>query len=242
MRRCCFGVVVLAMISWSGTASATWSVVAVDPVTGEAGGAAATCTPWAAAIIGVVPGKGVIVTQAQSNKTARRLGEKLLQEDMPPSAIIAAITHPEFDPNYNRQQHGIASLVAGGRTAGFTGRRTAAYTGDLQGTHVSVQGNILTGLDVLTAGLEAFEAAENDPENTFADRLLKALEAGAEKGGDRRCGDQTALSAYLVVYEKDDPPGQPSLEFSASQLIRGGESAVKLLREKYDCFRQEKTE
>lgn len=242
MRWLFIGAVILAAISWSGEASATWSVVAVDPATGEAGGAAATCTPWAAAIIGVVPGKGVIVTQAQSNKTARRLGEKLLQEDMLPGAIITAITQPEFDPKYKRQQHGIASLGAGGKTAGFTGRRTAAYTGDLQGTHVSVQGNILTGPDVLTAGLEAFEAAENDPANTFADRLLKALEAGADKGGDRRCGDQTALSAYLVVYEKDDLPGQPSLELSASQLIRGGESAVKLLRKKFEQLRLEHSE
>lgn len=224
----------LSVLCWAGTAAATWSVVAVDHATGEVGGAAATCTPWAASIIGAVPGKGVIVTQAQSNKVARRLGEKLLREGATPDSVLAEITDPIFDPDFEYQQHGIVSLLPDTEAVGYTGRKNGAFAGDLQGPNVSIQGNILTVQDVLTEGLKAFGAAERDPSMTLADRLLNALEAGAKMGGDRRCGPQTALSAYIVVYAPDDPPGKPSLELSASQLIRGGQNAVMLLREQFD--------
>lgn len=229
----------LTALFWSGIAAATWSVVAVDPETGEVGGAAATCTPWADAIIGAVPGEGVIVTQAQSNKTARRHGENLLRKGWLPDAIVTEITQPEFDPAFARQQHGIVSLRSGGKAAGFSGAKTASYSGDLQGAHVSLQGNILTGPDVLTAGLAAFQTAADDPAKSLAERLLMALEAGAQRGGDRRCGKQTALSAYLVVYARGDGPGHPTFELSASQLIRGGESAVQILRAKFDRYKDQ---
>jgi len=61
-------------------AKATWSIVAVDPVTKEVGGASATCTPYAWAIFSVLPNKGIIVTQAASNSTARKKGAQLLKK------------------------------------------------------------------------------------------------------------------------------------------------------------------
>ncbi len=216
------------------SAHATWSIVAVDPATGEVGGASATCTPWASAIIGVVPGKGVIVTQAASNKLARYQGEVLLMADVGPKEVVAAITDPRHDPTHARQQHGVAALGFEPSAAGFTGRATAETTGDLQGDGVSVQGNILAGPDVLSASLEAFETA--DPSLPLAERLLRALEAGSAKGGDRRCGKQTAISAYLVVARPDDAPQTPAIRISAPLQHRGGDNAVDALRQEFDRF------
>ncbi len=231
-RACCL--VALLMFFGTHPANATWSIVAVDPETGEVGGASATCTPWASAIIGVVPGKGIIVTQAASNILARYRGEALLMEGLSPEKIIAAITDYHFDPTHAIQQHGIAALGFEKDAAGYTGADTGQVRGDLQGKGVSVQGNILTGKDVLSAALDAFQVASQNMSFTLADRLLLALEAGAAMGGDRRCGNQTALSAYLVVARPDDSPKTPSIRITAPPQIRGGRNAVELLRELYN--------
>jgi len=215
-------------------ANATWSIVAVDPATGEVGGASATCTPWASAIFGVVPGKGIIVTQAASNKMARYRGEVLLMEGQSPENIVALITDQAFDPTHAIQQHGVVALGFEKAAAGYTGADTGRATGDLQGRGVSVQGNILAGSAVLTAALEAFQAASQNPSFTLADRLILALEAGAAQGGDRRCGDQTAISAYLVVARPGDSPQAPSLRIAIAEQPRGGRNAVDLLRERYE--------
>lgn len=233
----------LARISWLAAmlvlcaarpAHATWSIVAVDPATGEVGGASATCTPWAQAIFEVVPGKGVIVTQAASNRWARYRGKVLLIEGQGPAAIIADITDRDFDPRRAIQQHGVAALGFRPDAAGYTGAETGRAAGDLQAAGVSVQGNILAGRGVLTAALRAFEAARADPSLTLADRLLLALQAGADLGGDRRCGAQTATSAYLVVARPDDPPLAPSVRLAAPVQEIGGRNAVELLREMYE--------
>ncbi|HEY8155731.1 MAG TPA: DUF1028 domain-containing protein, partial [Myxococcota bacterium] len=60
--------------------------------------------------------------------------------------------------------------------------------------------------------LAAFTAASPPGAARLADRLLRALEAGAEAGGDARClPEQAALSAFLMVAAPDDAPGSPSL-------------------------------
>lgn len=214
-------------------ASATWSIVAVDPASGEVGGASATCTPWAWAIIAVVPGKGVVVTQAESNPEARRKGVELMTAGASPAEIVRAITDPAFDPTHADQQHGVVALGFEKSAAGFTGARTARATGDLQAAGVSVQGNILTGNDVLTAALAAFEAARGDPSLSLAERLLRALEAGSAKGGDHRCQPQTAVSAYLVIARPGDAPDTPSLRIVIKSNHSLGRNAVEVLRERY---------
>ena len=211
-------------------ALATWSIVAVDRDAGEVGGASATCTPWARAIFGPVPGKGIIVTQAASNKIARRYGESLLRDGKGPRDIIAAITHPAFDPSYPIQQHGVAVLEPGAAPAGFTGSDIGRVAADLQGPGVSVQGNILVSREVLSAGLRTFQATSTGAPYDLAERLLRALEAGSRAGGDRRCGDQTAISAYLVVARPGDPAGKPSIQLFSGVQAPGGENAVTVLR------------
>ncbi len=149
-------------------------------------------------------------------------------EGLSPEAIIAAITDHSFDPTRSIQQHGIAALGFEKDAAGYTGADTGQVTGDLQGEGVSVQGNILTGSDVLSAALDAFQVASQNMSFTLADRLLAALEAGSAMGGDRRCGKQTAISAYLVVARPGDSPHAPSINIATPLQFRGGRNAVEL--------------
>lgn len=206
---------------------ATWSIVAVDPRTREVGSAGASCTSHVAGIMALAPGRGVIVAQAMSNSVARRRGIDLVARGGSPSAVVAAISHPSFDDAFAEQQCGVAALAFVDRPAAFTGSRTHAWAGHLLAPGVAVQGNTLTSADVLTATLAAFQ---RDPSRPLAERLLTALEAGAAHGGDRRCGAQTARSAYLVVARPGDSADQPSVRLVVRGQPEGGANPVTLLR------------
>ena len=86
----------------------------------------------------------------------------------------------------------VAIIDARGNVAAHTGSRIAPAAGHLTGKNYSAQGNTMSSEKVWPAMARAFEQKTGD----LADRLLAALEAGQEAGGDIR-GQQTA--AIIVV-------------------------------------------
>jgi uncharacterized Ntn-hydrolase superfamily protein len=90
------------------------------------------------------------------------------------------------DPEVERRQVGIVDSL--GNTAAHTGALTDSWRGHLRGEGYTVMGNLLTGREVVIAMANAFETSEGEP---FAERLVRALEAGQEAGGDKR-GRQSA--------------------------------------------------
>ncbi len=223
----------LAVVGATTEMSATWSIVAVDPVTREVGSAGASCTGFVAGIADVAPGHGAIVAQAASNTSAKRRGREMLSGGAAPSDVLNAITSPDFDPDWQSQQYGIAALMPAPIAQAFTGLQTPDWRGSRQGPGVSVQGNILTGPEVVDAAFAAFIAPER-AKASLAERLLAALEAGGRAGGDRRCGAQTALSSYLLVAAPNDTAENPSVGIIISGQARGGPNPVTLLRQKFD--------
>ena len=69
----------------------------------------------------------------------------------------------------------------------FTGKKCNAWAGHKAGKYYTCQGNILAGEEVVTKMAEAFEEAKGP----LAWRLMAALEAGDQAGGDKR-GKQSA--------------------------------------------------
>jgi uncharacterized Ntn-hydrolase superfamily protein len=227
------------LLSRPAAATATWSITAVDSRTRQVGIAGASCTNFVYGIAGVAPGRGVIVAQAMSNMEAKSLGMKMLLEGASPQEVLAAITDPAFDPDFATQQYGIVALGFEDRPATYTGADTPGWKGALRGHGVSVQGNILTDEKVLRNALAAFLKAAKNPKTSLADRLMAALEAGtAEGGGDRRCGEQRASSAFVVV-EGPKPDGKtPYLLVNVTGREAGGANPIQLLRRKYDDWRR----
>jgi len=213
---------------------ATWSITAVDPKTREVGIAGASCTDFVFGIAGIAPGKGVIVAQAMSNMAAKKVGIKMLLEGASPQDAIRAINNPEFDLNFSLQQYGIAALGFENKTATYTGKDIDGWKSTAQGYGVSVQGNTLTGPEVVSDALSAFEAASKYGEMRLADRLMAALEAGAARGGDSRCGKQKARSAFIIVATPTDDMQTPYLRINIPGQEEGGANPIKLLRRKYD--------
>jgi uncharacterized Ntn-hydrolase superfamily protein len=100
----------------------------------------------------------------------------------------------EDDEGRDHRQVGIVDVDGG--SASHTGHACLEWAGSLTGEGYAIQGNILTGEDVVDAMETAWQTS--DPEAPLARRLLEALTAGDLAGGDSR-GRQSA--ALLVVKE-----------------------------------------
>src|ERR1051325_6187288 len=92
------------------TAAATWSIVILDPVTHRIGVAGASCTGYVYGILGLRPGKGVIIAQAISNDSALQQGMKMLGEGVSTDSIWRVIGNPAFDSQLSIRQYALATL------------------------------------------------------------------------------------------------------------------------------------
>lgn len=228
----------LAAATVAGPALATYSIVAADGAAGQVGGSGTSCVGSfldVFVIYGGAPGHGAVHAQARVNTAGRDEAVRLLELDTPPADIIAAITASTFDRSAAQRQYGIADLAGG--AAGFTGSSTLPWSGDLQGTDgpftYSIQGNILTSGAVLDQAEEGFLAGGCD----LADRLMLALEAGAENGeGDSRCTPDGIPSdgAFLHVDLED---GTVLVHLEANDT--SPDSPLEELRGLYDAWRLE---
>jgi uncharacterized Ntn-hydrolase superfamily protein len=133
---------------------------------------------------------GAIATQAYANLAYRPEGMAQLREGR--SASLTLETLVAADDKRETRQVGIVDVA--GAAATFTGSECNPWAGGVTGEGYAIQGNILTGPEVVAAMEEAWHATRaGDP---LARRLLAVLAAGDSAGGDRR-GRQSA--AVLVV-------------------------------------------
>ena len=170
---------------------ATFSIVACDPATGELGVAVQSRVPAVGAICPYArAGVGAIATQAWAETSFGPRGLDLLADGATPQEAIDELIGGDDQP----QRRQLAIVDPSGAVANYTGEQCQAWAGGRTGEHYAVQGNILTGEEVVDAMASALE----ETEGVLAERLLAALEAGQAAGGDRR-GRQAA--ALLVVRE-----------------------------------------
>ena len=143
------------------------------------------------AVPAAVAGVGAIATQADANVAYKGLALAHLDEGA--TAEIALQSLLEEDEGRDHRQVGIVDVD--GNAASHTGHACLDWAGSRTGDGYAIQGNILTGEDVVIAMEQAWVAGATTP---FARRLLDALAAGDRAGGDSR-GRQSA--ALLVVRE-----------------------------------------
>jgi uncharacterized Ntn-hydrolase superfamily protein len=144
------------------------------------------------AVPAAVAGVGAIATQADANVAYKGIGLSLLDEGA--TAGVALDRLLEEDPKRDHRQVGIVDVDGGAAT--HTGASCFDWAGGVTGDGFAIQGNILTGPEVVEAMRIAWE--DSDPTAPLAHRLLAALTAGDDAGGDKR-GRQSA--ALLVVSE-----------------------------------------
>jgi uncharacterized Ntn-hydrolase superfamily protein len=273
-------IIVLAaalLVAAHSTAYATWSVIALDARTGQVIIASATCVRQAGfpkrepngardlmdvqAVI--VPGVGVAACQAGVDNTRENqmLVYNELKKGTPPAQILEML---KKDPNIERRQFGILAMPRGetitarNNRAGFNGSgnsQSSLYFGGQVGPDIfyQVQGNTLLGDQVMHLAALAFTRATG----TLADRVMAAMEAADNYGGDHRCNcganpmefvpcdNKTAHVAYIAIADKTDEVGVTHNDGKyfayisvTDDNIKKGESGnpVKTLRMRYDAW------
>src|SRR5690554_4899998 len=187
---------------------ATWSIIIIDPNTNEIGIAGASCTYNCYGIGGIVPGKGAIIVQAMSNKDAKAKGLQMIVSGLPPEQILESIKDPKYDPE--RQQYAVITIPYLDNPITYTGSLTNPYNGSLTASGISVQGNTLANPDEIKIILDSAIKAQSEG-FSIDEVLMVALEAGALAGGDKRCGDQKATTAFITVTRQNDKLKKPYL-------------------------------
>jgi uncharacterized Ntn-hydrolase superfamily protein len=168
----------------------TYSIVAVDPATGARGVAVASkalCVgahvPWGRA------GIGALATQAWHDLRYGWEGLALLDRGLSAAAVVHQLTNGDEDAP-NRQ---LGIIDRNNRVASYTGSRCLPWAGGMCGAGYAVQGNLLAGPQVVEAMAATFEASAGQP---FVHRLVRALLAGDEAGGDRRGRQSAAVKVW----------------------------------------------
>ncbi len=178
---------------------ATYSIVARDPETGEMGVAVQShwfsvgpIVPWAEA------GVGAVATQSLVDPSYGPLGLELMRTGRSATAALKSL----LAGDEGRAVRQVAMIDASGRVATHTGDRCIAAAGHVtdEDNQFSVQANLMLGEDVWPAMAKAYREATGD----LADRMLAALEAAQNVGGDIR-GKQSA-AIVIVAAESTGKP------------------------------------
>lgn len=190
----------------------TYSIVAHDPATGQIGVAVQShwfavgqIVPWAEA------GVGAVATQSFVDPSYGKLGLDLLRAGKGSESTLKSL----LSGDAACQVRQVAVIDAGGNVATFTGSRdieaAGGIAGDSEGASLiecgsgggtlsrgrgfAVQANLMANDTVWPAMAKAFRESSGD----LASRMLAALDAAEEAGGDIR-GKQSA--ALIVVHAK----------------------------------------
>jgi hypothetical protein len=243
----------------------TWSIVLVNRATGEVAIACATCVEGinlATAVPVIRVGRGAAAAQSflDASGQNRRNIYSGLEVGLDPAAILANLARS--DSGHQTRQYGIVDLE--GRAVTFTGTQAGAFADGLTGSDgdivYAIQGNVITGLPVLTAAEQALRATPGD----VAAKLMAAMQAARAMGGDGRCScpntvpngcgapppsfTHTAYVAHLIVARIGDnvrPCGALGCamgQYFAKLEVNWGQAtdpdAVLRLQGLYDTWRQ----
>lgn len=170
----------------------TYSIVAYDSEIGDMGVAVqshwfsvGTIVSWGEA------GVGVVATQSFVNPSFGPRGLEMLKQGKTPQQIVDELIASDEGRDFRQ----LAVLDAKGNAASFTGQKCIQPAGNIIGDGFSVQANLMLSDKIWPAMAEAYKNSTGP----LAERMLAALEAAENAGGDIR-GRQSA--ALLVVRGK----------------------------------------
>jgi uncharacterized Ntn-hydrolase superfamily protein len=170
----------------------TYSIVARDTITGDMG--VAVQSHWFSVGSLVAWGKagvGVVATQSFINPSFGPRGLSLLENGLSPKLAMQTL----LDLDEGRDVRQLAILDVHGNVHAYTGKNCIEAAGHIVGDNFSVQANLMEKNTVWPAMAEAFKNSKG----SLAERMLIAMEAAQNEGGDIR-GKQSV--AILVVKAK----------------------------------------
>lgn len=176
-----------------GYTSHTFSIVARCPRTQMLGiGIATSSIAVAARCIYAKAGVGAIATQASTDPRLGITGIKLLEIGFSAPKVLTELM--ASDPYIEKRQ--LSIVDKNGRSVCHTGADTREWCGQVNGDNFAAAANMVVGERVVTAMAERFEST---PDLPLEDRLLLAIEAGHDAGGEA-VGEH---SAGLLVVDRE---------------------------------------
>lgn len=185
----------------STPANATWSILIADTRTGEIVIGSATCvesidlqqeTPVLISGVGAVTAQSAVDTSGMNRQLIR---DRLLQ-GVPLGAILDELSMT--DAGHANRQYGMINTFGGTLTysgvqnaawaGGQTGRIERGIPGPQEDIVFTVQGNILSGANVVQAAVDAIVASDGD----LPQMMMEAMQAAKVAGGDGRCSCSNA--------------------------------------------------
>ncbi|MBM3648891.1 MAG: DUF1028 domain-containing protein [Alphaproteobacteria bacterium] len=136
---------------------------------------------------------GATMSQAFVNQGNNALALRLLEQGLAPARVLDELIANDPDSAYRQ----IAVIDRRGEAVAVSGAKTRGWSGHRIGAGYVAMGNVLAGPKVVEAMAEAYEAAAD---LAFERRLLAAIEAGRDAGG--QAGNEGPLaerSAAVVV-------------------------------------------
>lgn len=199
----------------------TFSICAIDTITGEVGSAGASCIgapqiPQGCYILSdVLPGLGVIHTQAYYLSANQNYAHSLMVQGLSPQQIIDSLVANDAQNNPAIRQYGIVNFngfTGSANCAAFTGTNCDDYKNHIIGPNYTIQGNILLGQHIL----DSMEARFLNTDGELACKLMAAMQGAKVIGADTRCLDDgvSSLSSFLRVAQPNDPPNDLYLDFN----------------------------
>lgn len=177
----------------------TYSIVARDDASGELGVAVQSRAFGVGMCAWARPGVGAVATQSFTERGYGPRGLDLLTTGESAAAALAQLVEADEQRDFRQ----VAFLAADGSTAAHTGAACIPNCGDTARHNVSAQGNMLASPAVWPAAADTFETVEG----SLAERLLAALDAAEEAGGDFRGRESATL--LVVSGDRDEKPWQP---------------------------------
>jgi uncharacterized Ntn-hydrolase superfamily protein len=136
---------------------------------------------------------GVSITLGAPNPGNNALAVRLLAQGFTPKQVLAQLIGNDVNSDYRQ----IGVIDREGNVAAHTGTMTRPWCGHLAGKDCVALGDMLAGQHVLDAVAAGYAA---DPAAGLEDRLLVALEAGRDAGGQvGKRGRLPERSAAIVV-------------------------------------------
>jgi uncharacterized Ntn-hydrolase superfamily protein len=180
----------------------TYSIVGRDESSGELGVAVQSRAFHVGPCAWARPGVGAVATQSFTEYGYGPRGLDLLGAGELPGDALAQLLQADEQRDFRQ----VAFLAADGRTAAHTGPACVPDCGHVERPDVSAQGNMLASPTVWHAAADAFGEADGP----LAERLLDALDAAQEAGGDFRGRESATL--VVVSGNPDDEPWERAFD------------------------------
>ena len=177
----------------------TFSIIGFDHKTMRFGVGVSSCHIAVGSTVSFVRSNvGAVATQGQTNPYLGIKSLELLHKCNNSKKVLENLIREDLGRE-KRQLHLIDKY---GKSSCWTGKDCFELSGHIIGQNFSVAGNFLESLDVLEVMFDTFKNA--DPQIKLGKRLLYALKAGEEVGGDCR-SDSSTSSALKVSGELGFP-------------------------------------